>query len=193
MSLGRKSTSVGDTIRSATMFLCESIIPFAIPVVPDVNMIILISLLSICASRNDLSPSAISRRPSSSSSHCDRIPSAPLRLSWDISSSRPVPPSCIILTKVSSRFSSKITAEHSASIIRFLSSSYGSSLSSGTTMPVPHTVPRYPMPHMYVVSPITAIRRSFMPLAISAVPMAFTSSKTSRCVIVLYGPVSNLV
>ena len=159
---------------SEQMFLAESITPFALPVVPDVKIRLVSASGSGVISRKVLSPELRSSSPffkrESKLSH-ERVsfisPSSEIRIisSGSFSfTSRSFSPAAL----------SKNSARQEAAFIIPAISSGISSLSIGTTTPVPQVIERYAQHHCGEFLPITAIFSPLSPKEHSAVPRAFT-------------------
>ena len=161
------------------MFLWDSITPFGFPVVPEVNSNMLISSLSISASKNSLSPSfnpliprfITSPKPIISSS----LPSFVIfmRVFRQLSSFP------LIFLKISSYLSSYIMAETSAFLTMSSIFFSGSSLSMGTTTPTPQTTAKYEIAHLDELLPMIAIFLPFNPNFKSPVPNSLYISNRS--------------
>ncbi len=142
MSSGLTFSRVGDAMRSSTIFPWESITPLETPVVPEVNSSMFITSLSITASRKSLFPSFRSSWPDSISLPYDKKGSSWSEASMLTRNSSFVFLLALMSAKIDLNFLLHITHWTSPSITSCSSSPAGSSLSSGTTIPVPQVTAR---------------------------------------------------
>ena len=147
MSEGCTVSTVGAIIRSSQMFRWDSMTPLAMPVVPEVNSSTLISLAMICASKKAVLPARIMSLPSLMAQIIDRTGSRSASASMSMMMESFVSPLFFISTKSGTCFFAEITQLISASMTCCLSSFTGSSLSRGTTTPVPQTTAIYATAH----------------------------------------------
>ena len=175
------------SIKFEHIFLCDNATAFDCDVVPDVNNIILIFLLSISAFVNLVSPFSTSFLPFSINSFCEIISSSVFSKSIEIIYFK-----FLFLTffSVSIYFPEQIIASTSERFSKLSNSFSGKDLSKGTTIPVPHTIDKYAISHSKRFSPITAILLSLSPISIRDVPKPSIIFLTSSCVYVLYFPSS---
>ena len=165
---------------SVIRFLWLSMTPLLAPVVPEVKSSSAISSASICASMNRLSPAWTSSKPLSTKRFHDRTPSLSSSASMLTMSCRSTLPRSLILRNICSCFFplKKMALTSAAAMSSSIWDSL-SSLSSGTTTPVPQMTDRYEIAHWLQFSPVTLMRWSLKPRSISAVPSALTMSSAS--------------